>query len=188
MVTGDDIAGADNILKKIKDKQKYIYNDLLKGPAGCETELRQPESANPELMPMVTRSFVRYPYPHPILYNYNDSFVAKNPLDPFPDLHPGTTFSSAPLPFQPQASGVNLAAYTAGKGGGDDGINLNQWGVGFCITIRDHLGLPVDQCGTWPTANNAYPDGPTYIPLGSYLNSSAGGQIIPYLENQLGIY
>ena len=63
MVNGDDIAKADNILKQIKDKRVYIYNNLLKGPYGCEKELETPKN---------------FPFPHDITENLGEGFADKN--------------------------------------------------------------------------------------------------------------
>jgi hypothetical protein len=69
MVTGDDIAKADNTLKQIKDKEVYIYNDLLKGPNGCESVLHY-DPTRPNL-PYGFIGYRRYAYPLPIIYDYN---------------------------------------------------------------------------------------------------------------------
>lgn len=88
MVTGDDIAKADNLLQQIKDKEKYIYNDLIKGPTGCEKEL----STQPWQMK-------RYPYPLPIIYDYNST------TNPLPDPFGNGIFHTTPV--------LNPSVYTA---------------------------------------------------------------------------
>lgn len=72
MVSGDDIASADNLLKQIIDEANYVYNDLLKGPYGCEREL-EGDLAHPELdkLPLQLYQTKRANYPAPILYTYN---------------------------------------------------------------------------------------------------------------------
>lgn len=47
MVNGSDIAQVDNILKQIIDEKNYVYNDLIKGPHGCEAELAKPQKPFP---------------------------------------------------------------------------------------------------------------------------------------------
>lgn len=69
MVTGDDIAKADLTLKQIKDREIYDYNDLLKGPAGCESLLNYDPTKPAK--PYGFIGYARYPYPLPILYDYN---------------------------------------------------------------------------------------------------------------------
>jgi hypothetical protein len=67
MVNGDDIADADNLLKQIVDEKNYIYNDLLKGPYGCEKDLQDEKQKLPENLYKTKRM----PYPFPILYTYD---------------------------------------------------------------------------------------------------------------------
>ncbi len=85
MKTGDDIAKADSLLQQIKDKEKYIYTDLIKGPTGCEKELSSVTADNQNSL-LKLWSLKRYTYPLPILYDYNSSTYspAANILpDPF---------------------------------------------------------------------------------------------------------
>jgi hypothetical protein len=86
MVNGNDIASADNLYKQIVDKKNYIYNDLLKGPYGCEAFLSNPQNItnfssagpgvnlvyNPDWSDFNVNSVKRMTYPHPILYDYNN--------------------------------------------------------------------------------------------------------------------
>ena len=69
MVTGDDIAAVDNTIKQIIDEKDYIYNDLLKGPNGCEKDL---ELGKPNAFPWQIYDLKRVEYPGPILYDYNN--------------------------------------------------------------------------------------------------------------------
>jgi len=41
LVSGDDIADVDDMLKQIIEEKNYVKNNLLEGPAGCETELKK---------------------------------------------------------------------------------------------------------------------------------------------------
>lgn len=93
MINGADIASADKILKQIKDKRIYIYNNLLKGPYGCEKELETPKNfpfpykitdnkgsalgnystifENARWDKNNTASVKRMTYPSAIIYDYN---------------------------------------------------------------------------------------------------------------------
>ena len=93
MVNGDDIASADNLLKQIVDKKNYIYNNLLKGPYGCEAFLQDPANIKkfPSAGPGVVEtdwsaydvtSVKRMTYPFPILYDYNSIAKGANIPDP----------------------------------------------------------------------------------------------------------
>ena len=39
LVTGDDVASADGLIKEAKEEIKYVYEDLLTGEYGCEKDL-----------------------------------------------------------------------------------------------------------------------------------------------------
>ena len=67
LVSGDEIADADSMLKQIVDEKNYIYNVLLKGPHGCEQDLEHGDAAN---LPSEIFDTQRMTYPAPILYNY----------------------------------------------------------------------------------------------------------------------
>lgn len=69
LVSGDDIAEVDNMLKQIIDEKNYVYNDLLKGPYGCEQDL---EHGNAVHLPWEVFDTRRMTYPEPILYDYNN--------------------------------------------------------------------------------------------------------------------
>ncbi len=90
MVTGDDIAKADSLLQQIKDKEHYIYNDLLKGQNGCEKEIA---TVHDDIWQMI-----RYPYPLPIVYDYKITGNAPIP-DPFANgiLHDGPAINNSML-------------------------------------------------------------------------------------------
>lgn len=69
MVTGNDIARLIDDLKEEEDQIKYVYNDLLTGPYGCEAELSKSELVgNPTDL---LRKTLRANYPFDILYDYN---------------------------------------------------------------------------------------------------------------------
>ncbi len=82
MVTGNQIAKEDTILKQIKDKKKYLYDSLLKGPTGCEREL---QNVWPRKLPaqITTAKRMSYPRENPILYDYNNFAQANLLPDPF---------------------------------------------------------------------------------------------------------
>jgi hypothetical protein len=99
MVNGDDIASIDNMYKQIIDRKNYIYNDLLKGPYGCEAFLQNPSNIVkfPSAEPGVSdknwdwsrfdvNSVKRMTYPSslPIIYDYNALARGADIPDPDP--------------------------------------------------------------------------------------------------------
>ena len=85
MVSGDDIAKLDNITKQIIDEKDYIYNDLLKGPNGCENSNEYMKG--PSGSPQTGLSWRIYDAKRPnlglpILYDYNQF---TKPGDSLPD-------------------------------------------------------------------------------------------------------
>jgi hypothetical protein len=67
MVTGNDIADVDNVLKEINSKRDYVWNDLLKGEGGCEKSLENLHVTDPNTYSKYVR---RQPYPYPVYYLY----------------------------------------------------------------------------------------------------------------------
>ena len=76
LVSGDDIAKVDNILKQIKDEKDYVYNDLLKGPQGCEAQLTGG-------LPWPLNDIKRMPYRGVIVYDYNNLSPGSTIPDPW---------------------------------------------------------------------------------------------------------
>ena len=74
MVTGEEVADADNGLKNLKDQNEYVHDDLLTGPGGCETQLAQLYSNNQAVYKKYVR---RQPYPIKIDHFYGT--VAQGP-------------------------------------------------------------------------------------------------------------
>ena len=73
MVTGDDIAIVDNRIKQIVDEKDYIYNNLLKGPNGCEQELAiNPVGSDGNRLSWRVYDTKRAQYPGELLYDYNN--------------------------------------------------------------------------------------------------------------------
>ncbi len=70
MVTGNDIAKADNLVQEIKDKKISIYNDLLKGVGGCEADMAKAGTAG-FFIPAYLKTRQSYPLPH--FYDYSDN-------------------------------------------------------------------------------------------------------------------
>ncbi|HPS21493.1 MAG TPA: hypothetical protein PLO44_01650 [Candidatus Paceibacterota bacterium] len=79
LVSGGDIAHIDDLTNQAKDELKYVYEDLLQGPAGCEKELSsyptwlalQPVSAGGNGWGANIGDKKRPAYLKPHLYNYN---------------------------------------------------------------------------------------------------------------------
>ena len=89
MVNGDDIASASDLVEQIIAKKNRIYNNLLKGPYGCEAFLQNldnvstseknfPSAGSGVKQPTEdwnnynVNSVARMTYPFPILYDYNN--------------------------------------------------------------------------------------------------------------------
>ncbi len=83
MVTGNDIAKVIDDTKEEADQIKYVYDDLLTGPYGCEAELqtKEPENKAEETLLKTLRA----EYPFDLWYDYNK-------------LPPSTTSSPSKIP------------------------------------------------------------------------------------------
>ncbi len=79
LASGDDIAAADSLSKQIIDEKNYIYNDLLKGPLGCEKDLE----LNRQNMPEKLYNQQSPTYPAPIFYDYRTIGAGGVIPDPF---------------------------------------------------------------------------------------------------------
>jgi hypothetical protein len=78
MVTGNDIAKVIDDTKEEADQIKYVYDDLITGPYGCEVELQEREfTQTPSDLLLRT---LRANYPYDILYDYNK--LEKNQIIP----------------------------------------------------------------------------------------------------------
>ena len=83
MVTGDDIAVVDNTTKQIIDEKNYIYNDLLKGPNGCEKDLELMKGIDGSGLPKQVYVTKRMSYPGPLFYDYNEFGGGAELPDPY---------------------------------------------------------------------------------------------------------
>ncbi|MCM2338932.1 MAG: hypothetical protein NDI62_00540 [Burkholderiales bacterium] len=81
MVNGEDISKADLLLKQIIDKKNIVYNDLLKGPYGCEKNLENKLPNGPFSKQIINTK--RMIYPFPIIYDYNVLTKNQNIPDPW---------------------------------------------------------------------------------------------------------
>jgi hypothetical protein len=70
MITGNNIAVVDTLTSQAKDEIRYVYEDLLTGPYGCENNLDN--NPRPIEKGWLLTSQTRPMYPFPILYNYNN--------------------------------------------------------------------------------------------------------------------
>ena len=70
-VDGDDIASVDSLTRQAYNEKNYIWNVLLKGPEGCEQELKN-DWIGKNHFPYQLYINKRPAYPFPILYDYND--------------------------------------------------------------------------------------------------------------------
>ncbi|MFZ2205669.1 MAG: hypothetical protein WAV23_03705 [Minisyncoccia bacterium] len=74
LVSGNDIANMNSLYEQTQGERNYVWGDLLKGPDGCERDLRNnwgtiigPNGWN--LWQLYALNRMHYPYP--ILYDYN---------------------------------------------------------------------------------------------------------------------
>ncbi len=83
MVTGNDVAKADDLLQELKEREKYAFESLLQGPGGCEKEMENLFSTDQDKYSKFIR---RQPYPLPIYYFYQNppGSESNDPGDPDP--------------------------------------------------------------------------------------------------------
>ncbi len=140
MVSGNDIAQADKTLKNFQDKEKYVYNDLLKGPQGCENDLQGIKTLGLEM-----RYGKRYSYPSdkPLLYDYNNFPYYSDPGTPLPDpLNFGKSFTNFQTVYYNTVYGLKwVATYGSGYpgGGGNQFAVNNQNNNTYADTGNLHL-------------------------------------------------
>ena len=179
MVTGDDIAKADNTIKQIKDKEVYIYNNLLKGPTGCEQKVKY-DPSRPNL-PIGFMAFKRYSYPLPKLYDENSPVgtILPDPLyNPY-TTNPKSLFTvSNPNNQEAFYNWDRYGLVYAGFG------SSPQYGwepvlVDFCNEIQSITGIGGD-CWSY--------EGPTFIHITNMVNIFQGPNGLDTLERNLGIY
>ncbi len=201
MVTGDDIAKADNLLKQIKDKQIYIYNNLIKGPTGCEQQLYY-DPTRPNL-PLAFTQYRRYIYPLPIIYDYNNYNRALNSWDqpvnfaPNPEILPDPLYN--PLSNNPKSlftknnagykaafknqlwsngKDVDPGLYMAGFGTNPQYSGGQTEAITFCTAIQNITGIQ-GNCSAY--------EGPTFIDI-RFVNIFQDANNLTKLERSLGIY
>ncbi len=186
MVTGNDIAEVDNVLKDIIDKDDYIYKNLLLGPGGCEKELEDLYKADPKKYSKFIR---RQPYLFPIYYFYGDPVKSdgNNPNDPNdPDTNKTKYFGAN----GPASGGTWVGDGTAGTwwtgqpGGGLmilDGMNgqgsWNGAGISGTWTINNAPNFVGVKNGNWTGTSGS----------GTYQGICVAG-LIPPLTNCTGTW
>lgn len=82
MVTGNDIAKVIDENKEHVAKMKYVYEDLLTGPYGCEKDLELKRQPSPDGKDKL-RKTKRAQYPFQIWYEYNDPNTKIPKVDDF---------------------------------------------------------------------------------------------------------
>lgn len=86
MVTGNDIGKVTDDIKEYSSQIKYVYDDLLTGPYGCEKDLqkeRQEPTSTSGSKSFQIRQTSRAEYPFKIWYDYNK--LEANAEIPIPD-------------------------------------------------------------------------------------------------------
>ncbi len=181
MVSGDDVAVADNLTKEIKDEEKYVYNDLLKGPDGCEQELyKKVDGSSQPQMPWQMTDSKRLIYPFPILYDYNNY--------PRPSILPDPLYNSNSLFTISHPD--NKAAYdnrgtiqrtTGGLGYGTSPLHgMDNTQITFCQSISSIIGADVSGCSNYV--------GPNFIHITNLMTIFDDPNDVQVLEHSLGLY
>ena len=200
MITGDDIAKVDNATKLIKDEEVYVYNELLRGDNGCEKQIQIWNPNRPNL-PWGFVQYKRYPYPFPILYDYNGydegmglpdvlyESPINNPRSIF-TINTQTTQSFRNSKYQDKYGQwryngkTGLAGVTFGgvpNNGANDPDTGQTWAeyLDFCTQVGNINGQNVANCQNY--------EGPTFIPITDLVNIhvEANAEV---LEKSLGMY
>lgn len=202
MVTGDDIAQADSLLQQIKDKEVYVYNELLKGSFGCEAILKWDPTRPP--LPYGFIGYARYAYPLPILYDYNSygqtnilpdplyNSKINNPKSIFQTPNPSRYGTRSVFNGKVGLAGVTFGE-TASNGFFHNSRVWDEYTNDFCKPIADILGVS-HHCGdVWwvsgngNSANGTSLYGPTIIKITDIVNIFQEVNA-ERLESSLGIY
>jgi len=176
MVNGNDIANVDNLVKQIIDEKNYVYNDLIKGPYGCEKDLesKQPNGSFPQQI----YNTKRMTYPLPILYDYN--FISKDSDIPDP-WKSGFVNNKMTFNTDRNAQGPGFLSYVFFQQANVQENDRDQ--VAFCPSIDPNT--PYDWCMI--ELRDLVPLGPQKITLGKGSTSrtwAPSGQF----EKTIGIY
>ncbi len=176
MVTGDNIAEVDNVLKEIIDKDDYIYKNLLKGPGGCEKELEDLYKSDPITYGKYIR---RQPYLFPVYYFYGNPVkpAGSNPNDPPPPSTNTTKYFGA---NSPAGGGTWVGDGTAGTwwtgtNGQGKMIMTNMDGQGT------YSGAGIS--GTWNITGSSKPTTPPNGVGGTWSGTSGSGTYIGSCTN-----
>lgn len=169
LVTGNDIARVDDILKEIKKTDDYVYDVLLKGPGGCETELESLYQSDP----LTYSKFIRrQPYPLPIYYFYgNPASVDSGNNTPPQQNAPATKYFGSSASWAGSASGGtwvgdnNSGTWWTGSSG--NGIMLISGLSGSGVWSSNGIS------GTWTGAVSGVQNGQQVS--GSWSGSSGSG-------------
>ncbi|MES2416349.1 MAG: hypothetical protein V4504_01480 [Patescibacteria group bacterium] len=184
MVTGNDIAKVDNTTKQIKDKEVYIYNNLLKGPTGCEQDVQIWNPNRQFNLPGGIVNHKRYQYPLPIIYDYNIYPQGGLLPDPLPNpisTNPKSLFTvnnnrSQSFTDWNGTFGLNDAGYGSNP---QNGVVPGGSVIKFCNDIKAITGIG---------GNCSIHEGPTFIHITNMVNIFQGPNGLDTLERNLGIY
>ncbi len=106
--TGDDIANINGLYEQAKAERNYVWDNLLKGPSGCEQELQTTWRARTDWRFWV---LTRPSYQEPHLYDYNMGVDIEIPDHPIPEI-PGIQFSTISPDTNLPYSQTNKQAFT----------------------------------------------------------------------------
>ena len=154
MVSGDDIARADKLIKQIVDERDYVYKNLLKGPNGCEQELAKGDTG----FPVQVYEIKRMTYPTPILYDYNKFGLDEKLPDPYDSGYKDNVLMTTDLWAKLQAKSIEAQKNMPGQPdkfihpGGQElkPIPFQKYGPGFLSLVRwESTGSPDRNPTTW---------------------------------------
>lgn len=176
MVTGDNIAEVDNVLKEIIDKDDYIYKNLLLGPGGCEKEMEDLYKADPIKYSKYIR---RQPYLFPVYYFYGNPVkpAGSNPNDPPPPSTNTTKYfgSSGPAGGGTWVGDGTAGTWWTGTSGQGKMIMTNMDGQGT------YSGAGIS--GTWNITGSSKPTTPPNGVGGTWSGTSGSGTYIGSCTN-----
>lgn len=208
MVTGNDIAKIVDSSKEYSSQIKYVYDDLLKGPFGCEKDLETNRRATPG-QTIQLRQTKRAEYPFKKWYDYNTlasgtvipvpedlfayNITIKAPTKPGePDLRP--RMPSQDTPYGPGFLSRVAFDFTAGDPGvtmgcealrdapsGGDGDTGSYANILDCIVVSD----TIYNVNSWPVSVGRNKLGPA---INGQTGAKVNEQRDSSFEQTIGIY
>jgi len=142
LTNGDDIANVSNLYEQAKEERNYIWNDLIKGPSGCEQEIYNNWIGNNPWQ----ISYVKRPsYPFPILYDYNNYTR-------------GQILPNTPVPAIPGIDFENLSNYQNKEALNPAGSTNYKTFLGSAFMVGDSNYSSWGGYSTYPDGSRVFPN------------------------------